>query len=34
MSNSKNELTQVLTLIYQAKKEEFITDDEKKIIKE
>ena len=34
MSNSKNELTQVLTLIYQAKKEQFITDDEKKIIKE
>ena len=34
MSKSKNELTQVLTLIYQAKKDQYITDDEKKIIKE
>ena len=34
MSSFKYELTQVLTLIYQAKKEELLTDDERKAIKE
>ena len=34
MSSFKYELTQVLTLIYQAKKEELLTDDERKTIKE
>ena len=34
MSSFKYEQTQVLTLIYQANKDKFITDEEKKIIKE
>ena len=34
MSSFKYEQTQVLTLIYQANKENFITDEEKKIMKE
>ena len=34
MSGFKYELTQILTLIYQAKKENLITDDERKAIKE
>ena len=34
MSSFKYELTQVLTLIYQAKKEDLLTDDERKAIKE
>ena len=33
-SGSKYDLTQILTLIYQAKKEQLLTDDERKIIKE
>ena len=34
MSGFKYELTQILTLIYQAKKENYITEDERKAIKE
>jgi len=34
MSSFKYEQTQVLTLIYQANKDKFITDEEKKIMKE
>ena len=34
MSKFKYELTQILTLVYQAKKEQLLTDDERKIIKE
>ena len=33
-SGFKYELTQILTLIYQAKKENYITDEERKAIKE
>ena len=33
-SGFKYELTQILTLIYQAKKEQLLTDEERKIIKE
>ena len=34
MSGFKYELTQILTLIYQAKKDNLLTDDERKAIKE
>ena len=34
MSGFKYELTQVLTLIYQAKKDQLLTEDERKAIKE
>ncbi len=34
MSGFKYELTQILTLIYQAKKENLLTDEERKAIKE
>ena len=34
MSGFKYELTQILTLIYQAKKENLLTDEERKTIKE
>ena len=34
MSGFKYELTQILTLIYQAKKENLLTEDERKTIKE
>ena len=34
MSGFKYELTQILTLIYQAKKDQLLTEDERKAIKE
>ena len=34
MSDSKSKLSQILTLISKAKKENLVTDDEKRIIKE
>ena len=34
MSDFKYELTQILTLIYQAKKEQILTEEERKVIKE
>ena len=34
MSEFKYELTQILTLIYQAKKDQLLTEDERKSIKE
>ena len=34
MSGFKQELTQILTLIYQAKKDQLLTEDERKAIKE
>ena len=34
MSNFKYDFTQILTLIYQAKKEQILTEEERKVIKE